>query len=68
MNTHVTGVGAYEATDRELDVMNALRRLGSALDPEPGAREAAKNRLMMVLTAMTPEAAPAPGRRLHLAG
>ncbi|GAA3247557.1 hypothetical protein GCM10017691_56930 [Pseudonocardia petroleophila] len=68
MNTHVTGVGAYEATDRELDVMNALRRLRPALDPEPGAREAAKHRLMMVLSAMEPEVAPAPGRRLHLAG
>ncbi|MBW0119277.1 hypothetical protein [Pseudonocardia abyssalis] len=68
MNTHVTGVGAYEATDRELDVMNALRRLRPALDPEPGAREAAKNRLMMVLTAMKPEVVQTTGARLHLAG
>jgi len=52
MNTHV--VGPREVTDRELDVISALRRLRPALDPEPAAREAAKHRLMMVLTATAP--------------
>jgi hypothetical protein len=48
MDTHVVG------SRRELDVIAALRRLRPAFDPEPAAREAAKHRLMMVLTALPP--------------
>jgi hypothetical protein len=66
MSTSVTGVGSCVATDRELEVMTALRRLGPAFDPEPGTRDATKHRLMMVLTAMRAEVVSAP--RVSIAG
>lgn len=44
-------IAGYVATDRELDVMAALRRLGPAFDPDPETRDATKHRLMMLLSA-----------------
>ncbi|QJY46135.1 hypothetical protein [Pseudonocardia broussonetiae] len=52
MSTHVTGVGPTDTTSREHDIASALVRLRSAFDPDPDSRERAKQRLMMVLTAM----------------
>ncbi|MBW0090255.1 hypothetical protein I4I73_15880 [Pseudonocardia sp. KRD-184] len=52
MSIHVTGVGPTDTTPREHDIASALVRLRSAFDPDPDSRERAKQRLMMVLTAM----------------
>lgn len=51
-----TSVRSCVATARELEVMAALRRLGPAFDPDPGTRDAAKHRLMLVLSATPVEA------------